>query len=196
MTDIEITSLIRDGQVEEAFNEIVRSYSERLYWHVRGFVCSHEDTDDLLQEIFIKVWSSIREFRGESRIYTWIYRIATNEALNHLQKMKVRSALRFEKISEELTGRIDSDPYFNGDEVERQLSKAVQHLPEKQKTVFMMRYFEDISYEDISEILGTSVGALKASYHFAKEKIIQELDIKSKTIKLDRKNLVKSLLDD
>lgn len=196
MTDIEITALIRDGQVEEAFNEIVRSYSERLYWHVRGFVCSHEDTDDLLQEIFIKVWSSIREFRGESRIYTWIYRIATNEALNHLQKMKVRSALRFEKISEELTGRIDSDPYFNGDEVERQLSKAVQHLPEKQKTVFMMRYFEDISYEDISEILGTSVGALKASYHFAKEKIIQELDIKSKTIKLDRKNLVKSLLDD
>ena len=196
MTDIEITALIRDGQVEEAFNEIVRSYSERLYWHVRGFVCSHEDTDDLLQEIFIKVWSSIRVFRGESRIYTWIYRIATNEALNHLQKMKVRSALRFEKISEELTGRIDSDPYFNGDEVERQLSKAVQHLPEKQKTVFMMRYFEDISYEDISEILGTSVGALKASYHFAKEKIIQELDIKSKTIKLDRKNLVKSLLDD
>lgn len=196
MTDIEITALIRNGQVEEAFNEIVRSYSERLYWHVRGFVCSHEDTDDLLQEIFIKVWSSIREFRGESRIYTWIYRIATNEALNHLQKMKVRSALRFEKISEELTGRIDSDPYFNGDEVERQLSKAVQHLPEKQKTVFMMRYFEDISYEDISEILGTSVGALKASYHFAKEKIIQELDIKSKTIKLDRKNLVKSLLDD
>lgn len=196
MTDIEISALIRDGQVEEAFNEIVRSYSERLYWHVRGFVCSHEDTDDLLQEIFIKVWSSIREFRGESRIYTWIYRIATNEALNHLQKMKVRSALRFEKISEELTGRIDSDPYFNGDEVERQLSKAVQHLPEKQKTVFMMRYFEDISYEDISEILGTSVGALKASYHFAKEKIIQELDIKSKTIKLDRKNLVKSLLDD
>ena len=196
MTDIEITALIRDGQVEEAFNEIVRSYSERLYWHVRGFVCSHEDTDDLLQEIFIKVWSSIREFRGESRIYTWIYRIATNEALNHLQKMKVRSALRFEKISEELTGRIDSDPYFIGDEVERQLSKAVQHLPEKQKTVFMMRYFEDISYEDISEILGTSVGALKASYHFAKEKIIQELDIKSKTIKLDRKNLVKSLLDD
>lgn len=196
MTDIEITALIRNGQVEEAFNEIVRSYSERLYWHVRGFVCSHEDTDDLLQEIFIKVWSSIREFRGESRIYTWIYRIATNEALNHLQKMKVRSALRFEKIPEELTGRIDSDPYFNGDEVERQLSKAVQHLPEKQKTVFMMRYFEDISYEDISEILGTSVGALKASYHFAKEKIIQELDIKSKTIKLDRKNLVKSLLDD
>lgn len=196
MTDIEITALIRNGQVEEAFNEIVRSYSERLYWHVRRFVCTHEDTDDLLQEIFIKVWASIRDFRGESRIYTWLYRIATNETLNHLQKMKVRAALRFEKISDEMVGRIGSDPYFNGDEIERQLSMAIQRLPDKQKTVFMMRYFEDLSYEDMSEILGTSVGALKASYHFAKEKIVQELDINSKTIKLDRNNLVKSLIDD
>ena len=175
MDDNEILDLYRTGQRERAFNEIVESYSERLYWHVRRFLCSHEDTDDLLQEIFLKIWSALPSFRGESQLYTWIYRIATNETLNFLNKQKVRAALQFESLSNRLVDKIDEDPWFNGDEMQRNLMKAVQRLPQKQRTVFTMRWFEDMSYEDISEILGTSVGALKASYHFAVEKIKADL---------------------
>jgi len=176
MTDKEIIELYGSGQREKAFREIVEAYSERLYWHVRRFLCSHEDTDDLLQEIFLKVWNSLPSFRGESNLYTWLYRIATNEALNFLHKQKVRAALHFGSITPELETRIDDDPYFNGDEAQRLLMKSIQRLPEKQRTVFCMRYFDDLSYEDISEILGTSIGALKASYHFASEKIRSELE--------------------
>ncbi len=176
MTDKEILDLYRSGQRELAFKEIVDSYSERLYWHVRRFLCSHEDTDDLLQEIFVKVWSSLPTFRGESQLYTWIYRIATNESLNFLQKQKIRAALRFEDITSRLDEKIDEDTGVNGDEAQKALMKAVNRLPSKQKTVFIMRWFDDLSYEDISEILGTSVGALKASYHFAQEKIRAEIE--------------------
>lgn len=175
MDDKEILDLYTSGQRERAFREIVESYSERLYWHVRRFLCSHEDTDDLLQEIFVKIWTALPSFRAESQLYTWIYRIATNETLNFLNKQKVRAALRFESLSDKLVDRIDEDPWFNGDHLQRNLMKAVQKLPEKQRLVFIMRWFEDLSYEDISEILGTSVGALKASYHFAAEKIKAEL---------------------
>lgn len=175
MDDKEILDLYTSGQRERAFREIVESYSERLYWHVRRFLCSHEDTDDLLQEIFLKIWTALPSFRAESQLYTWIYRIATNETLNFLNKQKVRAALRFESLSDKLVDRIDEDPWFNGDQLKRNLMKAVQKLPEKQRLVFIMRWFEDLSYEDISEILGTSVGALKASYHFAAEKIKAEL---------------------
>ena len=175
MDDKEILDLYRSGHRERAFKEIVESYSERLYWHVRRFLCSHEDTDDLLQEIFVKIWAALPSFRAESQLYTWIYRIATNETLNFLNKQKVRAALRFESLSNMLVDKIDDDPWFNGDRLQRDLMKAVQKLPEKQKLVFTMRWFEDLSYEKISEILGTSVGALKASYHFAVEKIKAEL---------------------
>ena len=175
MGDKEILDLYKAGERERAFREIVDSYSERLYWHVRRFLCSHEDTDDLLQDIFLKVWTSLPSFRSESQLYTWLYRIATNESLNFLNKQKVRSALRFESMSAKLEEKIDEDPWFNGDNLQRDLMKAVQKLPEKQRLVFMMRWFEDLSYEDISEILGTSVGALKASYHFATEKLKAEL---------------------
>ena len=154
----------------------MESYSERLYWHVRRFLCSHEDTDDLLQEIFIKIWSSLSSFRGDSSLYTWIYRIATNESLNFLQKQKIRAALRFESMSSKLEEKIDEDNGVDGNEAQKALMKAVQRLPAKQRTVFIMRWFDDLSYEDISEILGTSVGALKASYHFASEKIKTELE--------------------
>ncbi len=180
MTDEEIIGLYRNGQKERAFRELVAAYSERLYWHIRGFVFSHEDTDDLLQEIFIKVWSALPSFRGDSRLFTWVYRIATNETLNWLHKLKVRSILKFESIGSELAEKIEDDPYFNGDEAQRLLFKAIAKLPEKQKKVFTMRYFDELSYEDISEILGTSVGALKASYHFASEKIRAELEEKIK----------------
>lgn len=176
MTDKEILELYKAGEREKAFGEIVESYSERLYWHVRRFLCSHEDTDDLLQEIFIKIWSSLSSFRGDSSLYTWIYRIATNESLNFLQKQKIRAALRFESMSSKLEEKIDEDNGVDGNEAQKALMKVVQRLPAKQRTVFIMRWFDDLSYEDISEILGTSVGALKASYHFASEKIKTELE--------------------
>ena len=176
VTDNEIILLYRQGQQEKAFKEIVSAYSERLYWHVRRFLCNHEDTDDLLQDIFLKVWNSLASFRGESSLYTWLYRIATNETLNHLRKERIRSALQFESLSAELERKIDEDPFMDGDSLQRELTKAIARLPDKQRTVFIMRYGEDMSYEEISEILGTSVGALKASYHFASEKIRSELE--------------------
>ena len=176
MTDKEIIDLFNAGQRELAFKEIVDSYSERLYWHVRRFLCSHEDTDDLLQDIFVKIWSALPSFRGESQLYTWIYRIATNESLNFLQKQKIRSVLRFESISPKIEEKVDEDTPVDGDQAQRVLMKALGKLPPKQRTVFIMRWFNDMSYEDISEILGTSVGALKASYHFAAEKIKADLE--------------------
>ena len=181
MTDSQILELFKGGQTQAAFNEIVKTYSERLYWHVRSLVCSHEDADDLMQDIFVKVWSSLPSFRGDSQLYTWLYRIATNEALNFLYKQKVRAALQFESLSENLERKIEDDPYFNGNEAQMLLAKAIAALPKKQKAVFCMRYYQEMSYEDISEVLGTSVGALKASYHFAYEKIKQELKEKFDT---------------
>ena len=174
MTDQEIIALWEAGQQERAFNEIVRNYSERLYWHVRRFVCSHEDTDDLLQEIFIKIWAALPSFRGEAQLFTWLYRIATNETLNYLRKQKVRASLRFQSLDAEMERRIDEDPYFNGTEAQRLLTKAIARLPEKQRIVFSLRYYEEMKYEDIAAITGTSVGALKASYHIAYEKIKAE----------------------
>jgi len=176
MTDKEILDLYKSGRQEAAFKEIVSSYSERLYWHVRRFLYSHEDTDDLLQEIFMKIWSALPSFRGDSQLYTWTYRIATNEALNFLQKQKIRAALRFENVSARIEEKIDEDQGINGDRLQGALMKAVQKLPSKQRTVFIMRWFDEMSYEDISEILGTSVGALKASYHFAAEKIRADIE--------------------
>lgn len=176
MQDDEIIRLYRSGDRERAFSEIVKAYSERLFWYVRQFVCCHEDADDLIQEIFIKVWAALPSFREEARLYTWIYRIATNETLNFLRKQKVRAALTFKSIDSEMERKIDEDPYFNGDAAQRALMKAVQKLPEKQRIVFSLRYFEDMKYDDIAKLTGTTVGALKASYHIAYEKIKEQLD--------------------
>ena len=157
--------------VERLFNEIVKEYSERVYWHVRRFVNNHEDADDLVQEIFMKIWTALPSFRGDAQLFTWVYRIATNETLNWLRREKVRSALRFTSIDAEMERRIDSDPFFDGDAADRALSKAVAKLPEKQRQVFVMRYYDELPYEEMSAVLGTSVGALKASYHIAQEKV-------------------------
>jgi RNA polymerase sigma-70 factor (ECF subfamily) len=157
--------------VERLFNEIVKEYSERVYWHVRRFVNNHEDADDLVQEIFLKIWTALPSFRGDAQLFTWVYRIATNETLNWLRREKVRSALRFTTIDAEMERRIDSDPFFDGDAADRALSKAVAKLPEKQRQVFVMRYYDELPYEEMSAVLGTSVGALKASYHIAQEKV-------------------------
>ncbi len=161
---------------DKDFNSLVEQYSEQLYWHIRGIVGSHEDADDLLQETFVKVWRALPDFRGESAVSTWLWRIATNEALGFLRKKKVRAALQFQSLDALAERTIDNDPWFNGDEAERKLAKAIAKLPDKQKAVFCMRYYEDLPYEEIAAVTGTSVGALKASYHIAQEKIREELN--------------------
>jgi len=157
--------------LEQVFNAIVKDYSERLYWHVRRMVGTHEHADDLLQDIFLKIWTALPSFRGEAQLYTWVWRIATNETLNWLRRERVRAALRFQSIDAELERRILADPYFNGTDAQRELFKALARLPEKQRQVFVMRWWDELSYEQISAITGTSVGALKASYHIAQEKL-------------------------
>lgn len=176
MRDEHIINLCHKGEYELAFNQIVAAYSERLYWHVRRFVCSHDDTDDLLQDIFIKIWNALPSFKGNSQIYTWLYRIATNETLNWLRKTQKENAVGFDAVGDMLSARIDDDPSFNGNALQRELHKAIQRLPEKQRLVFNMRYFDDMKYEDIAEITGTSIGALKASYHHAYNKIKESLE--------------------
>lgn len=161
---------------EIVFKQIVHDYSEQLYWHVHGIIGDHDDTDDLLQDIFMKIWKGLPSFRGDSGLFTWVWRIATNEALGYLRKKRVRAALQFQSLDAQAERVIDSDPWFNGDAAQRELFKAIATLPEKQKAVFNMRYFEDLSYEQISEITGTSVGALKASYFHATRKIKEKLN--------------------
>ena len=155
---------------ERFFNELVSQYSEPLYWHVRGIVGNHDDADDLMQDIFIKVWKALSSFRGDSDPFTWLWRIATNEALSFMRKARVRAALSFTRLDE--AARIaDPDPAIDGDKALRQLRKAIASLPDKQRSVFTMRYYEELSYEQMSAITGTSEGALKASYHIAYEKV-------------------------
>lgn len=175
MNDEQILELFHGGECERAFNEIVKNYSEPLYWHVRSLVDSHEDTDDLLQEIFVKIWTALPSFRGEARLFTWLYRIATNEAINFLNRQRLKSALSFQSLDSVSQIRIDSDPFFDGDKAQRLLCKAVATLPPKQKAVFNMRYYDDMKYEDIASIMGVSVGSLKASYHIAYEKVMNFL---------------------
>ncbi|MBR0286850.1 MAG: RNA polymerase sigma factor [Bacteroidales bacterium] len=166
--------------LEQVFNGIVKDLSERLYWHVRRMVNSHEDADDLLQDIFLKIWTALPSFRGEAQLYTWVWRIATNETLNHLRKERVRAALRMQSVDAEMERRIEADPFFNGTAAQRELAKGLAKLPEKQRQVFVMRWWDELSYEEISAITGTSVGALKASYHIAQEKIklnLSDLDV-------------------
>ena len=177
MTDREIIDLYLSGSREAAFNQIVNTYTERLYWHIRRFLCSHEDSNDLLQEIFIKVWAALPSFRRDAQLYTWMYRIATNEVLNHLRRQKVRAMISLDSASGILARKIDEDPHFNGDRLQRELHKAMLKLPEKQRIVFSLRYFDEMKYEEISQITGTSVGALKASYHHAYNKIKREIEI-------------------
>jgi len=171
VSDNEIIALYNGGQTEKAFNAIIDSYSERLYWHVRRFTCSHEDADDLLQDIFIKVWKALPSFRSDSQLFTWLYRIATNEALNFIRKNRFKASLKAESLESLLDRKVDEDTYFDGDEMQREIQKAINTLPAKQKQVFLLRYFDEMPYEQISEILGTSVGSLKASYHHAYFKV-------------------------
>ena len=175
MTEKEIIFLYDSGRCEEAFSGIVECYSERLYLHIRRFVCCHEDADDLVQEVFIKIWAALPSFRRDAQLFTWIYRIATNEVLNFLRKQKIHAMISLDSSESVLAKKIDEDVSFNGDRLQRELHKAILKLPEKQRIVFSLRYFDEMKYEDMAEITGTSVGALKASYHFAYNKVKEEI---------------------
>lgn len=156
---------------DEAFAELLKIYKQRLYWHIRHIIKSHEDTDDVLQNTFIKIYNNIEGFKGDSKLYSWMYRIATNESLTFLKKESKRMLMSNEEIQDSAINNLKADPYFEGDEIEIKLQKAIATLPPKQQTVFNMRYFEEIKYSDMSEILETSEGALKASFHLASKKI-------------------------
>ena len=153
------------------FNLLVREYQERVYWHVRKMVIDHDDADDLVQEIFVKVWKNLPSFREDSKLFTWIYRIATNECLTFLKKKKRKYLIPISDVSKELNEKLDEDVQVSGDEVQHKLQKALLKLPDKQRMVFNMKYYDEMKFSDISEITGTSVGALKASYHHAVKKI-------------------------
>ena len=155
----------------KAFEEIVKCYSEKLYWQIRKMVLSHDDTNDLLQNVFIKAWMSIDLFRGEAKIYTWLYKIAVNESITFLNKQRAHIHIAMDDSEAHLINKLETDEYFDGDAAQLKLQKAIVTLPEKQRLVFNMRYFDDIPYEEMSKILDTSVGALKASYHHATKKI-------------------------
>ena len=153
------------------FNLLVREYQERVYWHVRKMVIDHDDADDLVQEIFVKVWKNIDAFREDAKLYTWIYRIATNECLTFLKKKKRKYFIPINDVGKELSEKIEEDVTLSGDEVQLKLQKALLTLPDKQRVVFNMKYFDDMKFSEIAEVTGTSVGALKASYHHAVKKI-------------------------
>lgn len=172
MTDQELLELFREeGGRLKAFNALVKKYQQKVYWMVRKMLIDHDDSNDVTQEIFIKIWSSLDNFRGDSQLYTWIYRIASNETINFLNKKKRKSQIPLEDVQRTLEDQLETDPLIGGDEIQMKLQKALLQLPEKQRLVFNFKYFEDLSYEEISEITGTSVGALKASYHWAVKKI-------------------------
>ena len=172
MDDKELLSMFRDMDSRNyAFNLIVRKYQERLYWHIRKIVISHDDTDDVIQNTFLKVWNALDSFREESQLYTWLYRIATNEALTFLKKKRTRFFIPLGEVEQQLISTLESSANLNGDEIELKLQKAILTLPEKQRIVFNMKYYDKLKYEEMSEMLKTSIGALKASYHHAVKKI-------------------------
>ena len=157
--------------IKQAFGELVTLYKERLYWHIRNMVKDHNDTDDILQNTFMKIYQNIANFKGDSLLFSWMYRIATNEAITFLKSKAKKIHLSSQDLQDRLIENLESDVYFEGDEIQLKLQKAIAKLPQKQQQVFNMKYFEELKYKEISEILGTSEGALKASYHIAAKKI-------------------------
>lgn len=176
MEDKELLLKIRNPDSRNyGFNMLVRTYQQRVYWHVRKMVIDHDDADDLTQEIFIKIHKYIDTFREDSQLFTWIYRIATNECLSFLNKKKRKFFLPIEDVTQALIAKVDNDPDLNGDEIQKRLQKAILQLPDKQRLVFNMKYFDDMPYEQMAEVTKTSVGALKASFHHAVKKIEEYL---------------------
>ena len=172
LDDSDIIRLYKAGSREEAFNHIVKNYGERLYWHIRRLVLVHEDADDLLQNTFVKAWGAMDGFRGESGLYTWLYRIATNETLTFLNKQRP-GTLSLSEDPDRVGKLLKTDRNFDGDKLQIALQQAIASLPPRQRVVFTMRYYDETPYEKISKVLGTSVGALKASYHHAYNKVLE-----------------------
>jgi RNA polymerase sigma factor (sigma-70 family) len=175
MKQVEDAEILEKFSVErtrqEAFSLLLNKYQQKIYWHIRRMVINHDDTDDLVQDVFVKVWKNLGNFRSDSQLYTWIYRIATNESITFLNKQKRQNNTPLDEVSSEVVESLVEPSYFNGTEIQLKLQRAIQTLPEKQKLIFNMKYFDDMKYEEISEVLGTSVGALKASFHIAVKKI-------------------------
>lgn len=173
MEDALIISKFADERTrEEAFGLLLQKYQQKIYWHVRRMVIDHDDADDVTQDIFVKVWRNLEKFREDSQLYTWLYRIATNECITFLNKKKKQNNVSLDdENSSYLSETLSGSQYFDGDKAQMKLQQALLTLPEKQRLVFNMKYFEDLKYDEISAIVGTSVGALKASYHLAVKKI-------------------------
>ena len=170
--DAEILNKFQNEKTRnEAFNLLLSKYQQKIYWHIRRMVIDHDDTDDITQDVFIKVWKNLAGFRNDSQLYTWMYRIASNECITFLNKKKQRNNVSIDDEAYDLADTLADSTYFNGDQAQRKLQEAILTLPEKQRLVFNMKYYEDMKYEEISEVVGTSVGALKASFHLAVKKI-------------------------
>jgi RNA polymerase sigma-70 factor (ECF subfamily) len=170
--DKELLIQFRDPSTKErSFTLIIKKYQEKLYWHIRRMVVSHDDANDVLQNMFIKVWNSLENFREDSQLYTWLYRIATNECLTFLEQQKKRASVSLSDVESGLSNRLKADKHFDANKLEWKLQVAIQQLPEKQRVVFNLRYYDEMPYEKMSQVLETSEGALKASYHHAVKKI-------------------------
>jgi RNA polymerase sigma factor (sigma-70 family) len=171
-SDEELLNMFFQGDNPDyAFNLLVSKYQQQLYWHIRRMVISHDDADDLVQDVFIKIWKGLDTFRGDAGLYTWMYRIATNEALTFLKKKRTRYFLPLVDVEQNLAEQLEADVYYDGNEIEKTIQKAILSLPEKQRIVFNLRYYDQMKYEDMAKVLDTSEGALKASYHHAVKKI-------------------------
>jgi RNA polymerase sigma-70 factor (ECF subfamily) len=172
LDDKELLHLFRQPDTrEKAFTGIIKKYQEKLYWHIRRMVIDHDDANDVVQNMFIKVWNALDNFREDSQLYTWLYRIATNESLTFIEQQKKRASVSLSDVESGLSNKIIADKHFDGSKIEWKLQLAIQQLPEKQRIVFNLRYYDEMPYEEMSRVLETSEGALKASYHHAAKKI-------------------------
>jgi RNA polymerase sigma factor (sigma-70 family) len=170
--DIELLLLFRDPKTKEkGFTAIIKKYQEKLYWHIRRMVVDHDDANDVLQNVFIRVWNGLENFREDAQLYTWLYRIATNECLTFIEQQKRKASVSLSDVESALSNRLKADKHFDPTKLEWKLQLAIQQLPEKQRVVFNLRYFDEMPYEEMSRVLETSEGALKASYHHAVKKI-------------------------
>jgi len=172
VSDTELLVQFRNPVTKErAFTAIIKKYQEKLYWHVRRMVIDHEDANDVLQNVFLRVWNGLENFREDSQLYTWLYRIATNECLTYIEQQKKRMSVSLDEFDSGLSNKVRADSHFDANRLEWKLQLAIQQLPEKQKIVFNLRYYDEMPYEEMSRVLDTSEGALKASYHHAVKKI-------------------------
>ncbi|PWI30192.1 RNA polymerase subunit sigma-70 [Flavobacteriaceae bacterium LYZ1037] len=170
-----VEQLKSEDTKEAAFRELITQYKERLYWHIRNIVKSHDDTDDVLQNTFIKIFKNIHNFKGDSKLFSWMYRIATNESLTFIKQRAKHLQISNEEAQQLAINNLKADVYFEGDDIQYKLQLAIAKLPEKQQLVFNMKYFQDLTYKNMSDILETSEGALKASYHIASKKVEEYL---------------------